>query len=195
MKFGCVVLAAGRSVRFGESKLVKELCGVPVLQRTLSALPGELFAVRVAVTSDPAAERLCRNAGFPAVRYPGGPVSESIRAGMARMAGTDACLFVNGDQPLLRTESIRGILKLSGMEPDAVIRLSWDGKGASPVLFPCKAYPLLNALEGENGGRQVIRSGMFRVLNAGAGSAAELLDVDTPELLAEAERMMTGKGI
>ena len=37
---GCVVLAAGRSSRFGANKLLAELGGAPVLSHTLAALPG-----------------------------------------------------------------------------------------------------------------------------------------------------------
>ena len=51
MKLGCVVLAAGRGVRFGGNKLIRPLAGRPVLARVLDSLPREQLSSIAAVAS------------------------------------------------------------------------------------------------------------------------------------------------
>ena len=41
MKIGCVVMAAGSSVRFGENKLAQLVDGKPIILRVLEAIPRE----------------------------------------------------------------------------------------------------------------------------------------------------------
>lgn len=50
MKIACVVMAAGASTRFGESKLTKLFCSRPMFEYALDALPGDKLW-RVAVVS------------------------------------------------------------------------------------------------------------------------------------------------
>lgn len=65
MKLGCVVLAAGRGVRFGGNKLICPLAGRPVLSRVLDSLPREQFSSIVVVASSQEVEQLCRASGVP----------------------------------------------------------------------------------------------------------------------------------
>lgn len=187
MRVGCVVLAAGRSERFGANKLCYMLRGIPVLRRTLDALPADRLAAVIPVVSCAETEQICLDAGLTPVRYAGGPVSDSIRQGLHVLPDTDGCLFVNGDQPLLRTETVLTMLDLFEREPAAVIRASFRGQPGSPVLFPAAAFPALEALRGENGGRRVIAEGGYRVIPAEVSGEREMLDVDTPEDMARAE--------
>ena len=190
---GCVVLAAGRARRFGGRKLLADLDGAPVLTRTLDALPRDCFCRVVAVTSDPEVTALCRAKGVPAREYPGGPLSDSIREGLAEMDGTAGCMFVNGDQPLLRTESLRRMAAAFAASPACVIRLAHGGIAASPAILPASAYPALRVLEGEAGGMAAVRGGGWEICAVEAESAAELWDVDDPAALDRAQKYLQGK--
>ena len=186
MKTGCVILAAGRSKRFDGNKLTAPLRGVPILERTIRNLPLECFDRMIAVVSREDTEQLCIRLGLNTVLYPGGPVSDSIREGLKRMRDMDACLFVNGDQPLIRPQSVRTIVETGQEHPDAIIRLEWKGTPGSPVLFPERTFGDLAELTGDTGGRQVIRNGKYPVITVDAEAAEELFDIDTAKDL---ERM------
>ena len=41
IKIGCVLLAAGNSVRFGENKLLTEIDGRLMIERALDAIPAD----------------------------------------------------------------------------------------------------------------------------------------------------------
>ena len=187
---GCAVLAAGKARRFGANKLLASLGGKAVLSRTLAALPRECFDRIVIVTSDPAVTALCRERGFEVREYPGGPHSESIREGLSRMDGTDGCMFVNGDQPLLHPDSLRRMAAAFNEAPGCVYRLSFGGSAASPVIFPSPTYPALRALEGESGGMSVIRGGTWEVRTVEAEHESELWDVDDEAALRRAEEFL-----
>ena len=187
---GCVVLAAGKSRRFGGNKLLADLGGEAVLSRTLSALPRECFDRIAVVTSDPAVTALCRERGFETREYPGGPHSDSIREGLAAMDGTDGCMFVNGDQPLLRPQSLRRMAAAFAAAPECVYRLAHAKAPASPVILPSPAYPALRSLAGESGGMAAIRGGDWEVRTVEAECESELWDVDDAAALRRAEEFL-----
>ena len=86
-RLGCVVMASGEGARFGGDpgeKLVSPLAGVPVLERTLAALPADLLDV-VVVTRWDAVEALCARLGVRCVRAAGPLKSDTMRSGLAAL--------------------------------------------------------------------------------------------------------------
>ena len=128
----------------------------------------------------------------------------------------DACLFVAGDQPLLTADSIKRLLQtfgdVFGRGQSAVCRLGWKQEAGNPVLFPAALFEKLRSLEGNRGGASLLREedrkskgiqdkGIqneeiqdegVQVLVVEAGSPYELMDVDSPEDLAELEAVLHG---
>lgn len=181
MKIGCVVKAAGQSVRFGGNKLLYPLKGTPLLARVLRQIPKERFQRSVVVVRDPAVAALCQAEGFPYLRYPGGAQSETIRLGIREMDGMDGCMFVMGDQPLCRRESMERLLGAFIQEPELVFRLAFQGQAGSPVIFPKRLFPQLAGLSGEQGGMAVLRGQKNLVRLVEAECSAELWDCDSKE--------------
>lgn len=193
MKLGCVVLAAGRGVRFGGNKLIHPLAGRPVLVRVLDNLPREQFSSIAVVASSPEVEQLCREADIPCLRYGGGAQSDSIRLGLGAMEETDGCMFVMGDQPLCSRRSMERLLEAFRCQPEAVVRLSFQDRPCSPVVFPRRYYPNLAALTGEQGGIAAVRGLNPTFLFVEAEEEAELWDTDTPEELTRIQHYLLTK--
>ena len=181
MRIGCVILAAGKSTRFGGNKLLAPLDGTPLLARTLQAIPTALFAQVVAVVSHPEVAQLCRGFDLEVCAYGGGPQSQSIRMGLQALDPMDGCLFVLGDQPLCTPESIRRLVNSFQIQPAHVHRLSYQGRHSSPTLFPSHLFPSLIQLTGERGGMAAV--GDTPVDYVEACGPQELWDADTPEKL------------
>lgn len=133
----------------------------------------------------------------------------------------DACLFVAGDQPLLTTCSVKCLLQTFrdafGRGQFVVCRLAWKQEAGNPVLFPDAMFEKLRSLEGNRGGASLLRRDDMKgkgihdeeiqnkeihdkdnqdegvqVLIVEAGSPYELMDVDSPEDLAELEAVLHG---
>ena len=195
MKIGCVVMAAGRSTRFGKNKLFAPLAGKPLLSHVLEALPRQRFSRIVAVTSDDTVSDLCKAHGITAVQYGGGPQSETVRRGIGQMDGMDACLFVQGDQPLCTPRSIIRLLDSFAQAPESVHRLSFHGTAGSPVLFPSCIFYAFCTLEGEQGGMAAARATGADIRFVPADSAEELMDADTEKALSEIEKIYFEKSL
>lgn len=187
----CVLLAAGAGSRFGGGKLLAEFDGERLFERAMNVLPAELLD-RVVVVSgceDILAESERR--GFLAVRN-GAPeegISLSIRLGLEAAKPCSAALFLVGDQPLLTRGSVREILKTGAEHPDKIIAPQHaDGRLGNPCLFPAAYFPELAALEGDRGGKRVIRAHPEAVLTVPLPEA-ELLDTDTKEELSRLKRI------
>lgn len=188
MGLGCIILAAGKSVRFGGNKLLAPLAGKLLLEHTLEAIPLPCFSQVVAVVSDPEVETLCRRHGVKTVAYQGGPQSQSIRLGLEAIQDADGCLFVLGDQPLCSSDSIRRLVSDFQAQPKAVHRLAYQGQPSSPTLFPSRLFPALMELTGEHGGMAAV--GDTPVWYTEAAGPQELWDADTPEKLSRIQQYL-----
>lgn len=188
MRIGCIILAAGKSVRFGGNKLLAPLAGKLLLEHTLEAIPLPCFSQVVAVVSDPEVETLCRRHGVKTVAYEGGPQSQSIRLGLEAVQNADGCLFILGDQPLCSSDSIRRLVSDFQAQPKAVHRLAYQGQPSSPTLFPAHLFPALKKLTDEHGGMAAV--GDTPVLYTEAAGPQELWDADTPEKLSRIQQYL-----
>lgn len=188
MGLSCIILAAGKSVRFGGNKLLAPLAGKLLLEHTLEAIPLPCFSQVVAVVSDPEVETLCRRHGVKTVAYEGGPQSQSIRLGLEAVQDVDGCLFILGDQPLCSSDSIRGLVSAFQAQPKAVHRLAYQGQPSSPTLFPSRLFPALKKLTGEHGGMAAV--GDTPVWYTEAAGPQELWDADTPEKLSRIQQYL-----
>ena len=112
-----IVLAGGRSRRYGKNKALVTLDGIPLIERVCSVLKLVTDSVIVS-TNDP---ELFRFLGLPTIRdrIPGlGPLS-GIHAGLSVMPG-EAALFVACDMPHLNADLIRFMAASRG-DADAVV--------------------------------------------------------------------------
>lgn len=189
---GCRFRAAGGS----GDKLLADLAGVPLIVRTAASVPADAFetvlvardrAVAGAVgAAVPRVDVVLADRGLP-------PRSEVVRLGLSRGRDRwDGCLFLPGDQPLVRTESFRALAAAFTADPARAWRLSWEGVPGSPVLFPGSSFDALDSLEGGEGGGALLRRGALPVSLVGASVPEELIDVDTPADLEAAARFLAG---
>ena len=82
-------------------------------------------------------------------------------------------------------------------EPTAIVRLSWHGRPANPVLWPNDTLGALARLDNDTGGRVLLDGhaeleGRVRLVEA--ADEWELADVDTPEDLARLEGALAERG-
>ena len=106
------------------------------------------------------------------------------------MTDLDGCLFLPGDQPLCRRESLEVLLDAFAGHPQSVIRLAWQGRPGSPVVFPAALFERLAALSGDVGGMAAVPGSGTPVQMVEAAHPWELWDADTPAALARLEECL-----
>lgn len=176
-----VLLAAGRSTRFGDAdKLAAMLAGKPLARHAVDALAPIAFLGRVAVVSGTAID-------FAAWGYrpilnpaPEDGLSASVRLGAAaaREAGAAAALIVLADMPRISAGHVSRLLHAARTADDVVASADGD-RTSPPALFAAGRFADLMGVKGDEGGRALIRGGI-RV----PAPADTLVDIDTPEDLA-----------
>ncbi len=104
--------------------------------------------------------------------------SESIKLGVKNSEG-EGIVFFTGDQPFLTTESI---LKLyyNFQRYNYITIPRVEKERFSPVFFPEDKKIELLKLEGDTGGREVIRNASL-ISFVDFYNSMEFLDIDTPE--------------
>jgi len=181
-KLGCVIMASGLGKRFGGNKLMADFHGEPMIQRALRATDG-LFSKRVVVTRHESVAALCRELGASVVLHDLPHRSDTVRLGLEALGDLDACMFLPGDQPLLRRETVAMLLEIQKENPDSIIRPAYEDTEGSPVLFPSWAFPELKTLPEGKGGGVVIKKYPHAVCRVAIANPFELADADTPETL------------
>jgi molybdopterin-guanine dinucleotide biosynthesis protein A len=134
-----IVLAGGRSSRFGSDKLVARLDGRSLLDRAIDALAGVTGEVVVVVA--PNDDRALPSAGVPVRRVMdavpfGGPLI-GLRAGL-EAAAEPTVVVVGGDMPSLRTEVLAALIRALIASPDPI--------GAAVLALRSRLIPLPAAL-------------------------------------------------
>lgn len=185
-KLGCVVLAAGRSCRFGSNKLLSSLGGRSLILRALETVPPGVFDTVMVVTRFPEILRLAEDFHFAAVLNdrPELGLSRSVQLGLTGLRDCAGVCFLVSDQPLLRQESVASLAELWRVKPDRIAALGHGGVRGNPCIFPSRLFPELMALTGDHGGASVIRRHEEELMLLEVPSR-ELADADTPEGLAE----------
>ncbi|MBO4302673.1 NTP transferase domain-containing protein [Methanosarcinaceae archaeon] len=179
-----VIMASGRSVRFKGKKLLEPIDGIPMIEILFRKIPDGLFSRVSVVSGDEKILTLARSCGFDPVMNddPGNDTAVTIRKGLENTPENSAgCMFLVGDQPLLKTESIRALCDNFRKDPEKIHALGFSGKRGNPVIFPGKLFPVLRKLAPGESGKDLIRRSDVPVILSEAQDGSELTDIDYRE--------------
>lgn len=161
---GAVLLAAGRSSRFGaENKLLATVDGEPVVRNAAQSLLRPSLAERVAVVGHEATSvRDALPVGF-SIRYneeyrdgQHTSVQEGVKA--AREGAWDAAIFVLGDMPFVAPATIESLREHFEDDRGSIVAPTYDGDWGNPVLFGATHYDVLADSPRDEGGRQLVET-------------------------------------
>lgn len=181
-RIGCVIMASGLGKRFGGNKLMADFLGKPMIQRALDATDG-LFCCRVVVTRHESVADLCRSQNVDVVLHDLPYRSDTVRLGLDALGEMEACMFLPGDQPLLRRETVEQLLSHWEANPQSIVRPAYEDIPGSPVVFPERTFEQLRSLPEGKGGGWIMRQHPESVESVPINNPYELMDADTPKTL------------
>lgn len=180
-----IVLAAGESRRYGATKQVVEVDGSPMAQHPIRILTDagvdeilvvtghEADAVEAALALPPIG-RFVRNE-----RYRDGQSSSLAAALHAVDPDSEAAVVLQGDQPGVSPEEVRGLISTFRETRGAIVRIRYaDGPG--PALLSREVYAEAGHLHGDVGARVLIASHPEWVVEVPVDRPGPR-DVDRPE--------------
>lgn len=182
-----IVLAAGRSQRMGQPKLLLPWNGVPLVRHVTQIALGSRLDQVIVVTGHRVAHvsaalsdlplQLVHNEAFLDGQ------STSLRAGIAALSvETEAAVVLLADQPLLRSTTIDALIDCYRQHQPLIVVPRYAGKRGNPVLFARELFPALQMISGDQGARQVIREHQDQVQWLDTTDEGVVLDVDTPDM-------------
>lgn len=178
---GGMVLAAGESRRFGSPKQLADLHGRPLLEHAVGAMVAVPALERIVVVLGAQAGQVRAGVNMfdaevvECAQWQEG-MAASLRCGVAALEDCEAVLVVLGDQPLLTSQVIAGVLDRAAGRHTAV-RATYGGKPGHPVLLKRELYESLLALRGDSGARDLLAGARVREWECGHLARAD--DVDT----------------
>ncbi|GAB5449869.1 MAG: nucleotidyltransferase family protein [Halioglobus sp.] len=179
---GVLVLAAGRSNRFGSDKRQALLDdNVSVLDRLLTTL--EVSGLAVCVCLAPGDNDLSVNLaarGVATVYCPRAHegLGATLAHGITAVHTWPATLIALADMPWINASTLQALA--SHCSADTIVAPRFDGRQGHPVGFGRTFYPLLRALQGDTGGRAILRSNPASVQFVDVDDPAIHWDIDTP---------------
>ena len=153
-----------------------------MVQSALEATEG-LFSKRVVVTRHESVAALCREQDVDVVLHDLPHRNDTVRLGLEALGELYCCMFLPGDQPLLRRETVANLLRSWQEHPDCMVRPIHEDTEGSPVLFPAWTFPELKNLPEGKGGGVVIQNYPHDMIRVSVSDPFELADADTPETL------------
>ena len=185
MKLGVVLLAAGRSERFGSNKLLADFSGRPLICRALEAAKSVSAQKVCVVTGSEAVRTYARQYGFDVRENPDAHLgqSHSIHLGIEAMREMDAALLMVCDQPGLTGESLARLTDAFAASGKGMACLRDDTHMGNPAIFSKEYYPQLLALSGDRGAKGILLKNPDDLLTVSCTYAHELDDADTPQAL------------
>jgi molybdenum cofactor cytidylyltransferase len=182
---GAIVLAAGTSSRFGETKQIARWRDKPLAQHAIdAAVEAGLDEIVVVLGHD--ADRVRSALVFPAkARWVVNPsyasgIAGSLATGLRANDGAiDGAVVLLADQPEVTARHVRMLVEAFVERRAAIVRLRFrDGPG--PALLVRDVWPEAIALEGDAGVPVLIERHPELVEEVDAGGEAPP-DIDTPE--------------
>lgn len=176
-----IVLASGYSSRMGVNKLLLSKNGIPMIEHLFRQLYKINFHNIIVVTQYKEVENLAKSYGYTIVinDTPQNGISESIKLGVNSTDTGSDFMFFTGDQPFLTGEVIKKIMNISDDRYIVVPRFL--GKNKSPVVFGKGYRGELLKLNGDTGGKVIIKNNLDSIKYVNFSDGSDFLDIDTVE--------------
>lgn len=192
-EIAAILLAAGQSSRMGATnKLLGTLDGKPLVRQVAEAVLGSA-AGRLVVVTGHEEEKVCAALSDLDAEFIHNPqyalgMSTSVRAGFSALPeGTDAALVCLGDMPAITAQMLDALIAAyDPVEGRAIVVPVHDGKRGNPILWDHRFFEEMQELEGDKGARGLLAEFADLVAEVDVPDNAIHLDIDTPEMLANA---------
>lgn len=155
-----IIMASGFSRRMGKNKLLMKYNDKFLIEYTLDIISKFDFKEKIIVTQYEKIKEIGESLNFKVVinKYPNKGISESIKLGLKNCGESEGYMFFVSDQPLLDKNDIQKLIKAFEKDTSFIIIPKYKDKCGNPVIYPKKYKEQILSLEGDKGGKSIIKS-------------------------------------
>ena len=176
-----IILASGFSRRMGKNKLLISIEGEPILQRVIREIKKSNISNIILVAREDNVIKLGIQEKVQVVKneFAFYGQSQSIKLGLTKVDLNKNFMFFCGDQPFIDSTNINKLIAESLKFNDNIIIPRVKNRIGSPIIFPRILKEQLEELEGDVGGKEVIKANKNKVKYIDIDNALFLQDIDT----------------
>lgn len=194
---GAIILAAGRSRRFGSDKRLAHLPnGQLVLMQTIARALAAFDALLLTLRHDDDEleqdiKRLVKDDRLLSFKAPDSDLGmgHSLANAIDKVRGWDAAFICLGDMPFVSEQTLAALkASCEAAKGEAIILPTFAGKPGHPVGFPRCYFDDLAKLSGDRGAKSVVQAHQGEVTQVPTEDPGVLSDIDQPQALNAGQR-------
>ncbi|OOM78190.1 molybdenum cofactor guanylyltransferase [Clostridium puniceum] len=185
MKINLILLASGNSVRFKGNKLLATINNKPMYMNVVEKILKLNFNKIVLVTKYEEIKASLSKYNIQVIMNENSDlgISHSIKLGINEDIEADAYMFCVCDQPFISLQSMEKLIDRFTKSNKGMACVEHNGKFGNPAIFSGKYRHELLSLNGDIGGKSIMKKYLDDLEKVQISYEIELVDIDTREEL------------
>ncbi|MDU4325593.1 nucleotidyltransferase family protein [uncultured Clostridium sp.] len=191
MKINLILLAAGNSKRFNGNKLLAIYKEKPIYMHIVNnVLKLEVNKI-ICVTQYEEIKEALLNTNINVVMNTNSSlgISSSIKLGINFDKEADGYMFMVCDQPFITEKTLKILLDKFINGEKGIVCVGCGNNKGNPVIFSKKYINELLSLQGDNGGKRILKGHLNDLNVVNIDNEIELFDIDTQEEFTKASHL------
>lgn len=177
-----IIMASGFSNRMGKNKLLLNINGKPIIKWVIEAIEKSNIDNIILVYNNEKVKDLCseKNIKFVYNSKPHFGQSQSLKLGVINSPKeSQAFMFFVADQPFINPSTINRIIDTYTKTKSEIVVPLYNNKKGNPVIFSSEFRNTLMKIEGDKGGREIIKKNKGKVCFVSIDNHIIGKDIDT----------------
>ena len=183
MAINLILLAAGNSKRFNGNKLLAIYKDKPIYMHIVEKVLDLKVNKIICVTQYEEIKEALLNTNINVVMNNNSSlgISSSIKLGINFDRNADGYMFMVCDQPFISIESLNLVIDNFIKGDKGIVCVGCGNNKGNPVIFSKRYIDELLSLEGDCGGKKIVKGHLNDLKIVNVDNEIELLDIDTQE--------------
>ncbi|WP_297712488.1 nucleotidyltransferase family protein [Clostridium sp.] len=187
MRINLILLAAGNSKRFNGNKLLAIYKDKPIYMYIVEKVLDLKVDKIICVTQYEEIKEALLNTNINVVMNDNSSlgISSSIKLGINFDKNADGYMFMVCDQPFISIETLNSIIYNFINGDKGIVCIGYGDNTGNPVIFSKRYINELLLLEGDIGGKRILKRHLNDLNIVNVDNEIELIDIDTQEEFGE----------
>ena len=183
MRINLILLAAGNSKRFNGNKLLAIYKDKPIYMYIVEKVLDLKLNKIICVTQYKEIKEALLNTDINVVMNENSSlgVSSSIKLGINFDKNADGYMFMVCDQPFISIKTLNSLIDNFINGNKGIVCVGYGDNKGNPVIFSKRYINELLSLEGDNGGKRILKGHLNDLNIVNVENEIELADIDTQE--------------